>query len=177
MNELTDLGILFCKFLEHVGVNPLILFVMFLNLILANGNLSASCPVRGVYLQHLLKVCHGQTELIPKETSFPAAVQSLLIVLVQLNNLWHMQTQSSRVNRRLNHSEAESQLDPWAVQHRGSSQSPCCSSPQRGKTLSSAGSTTLDWGGMSAGSLGSSPALLTQNHTPFPARKWCAGTG
>lgn len=44
-NELTDLGIPFCKFLEHVGVNPLILFVMFLNLNLANSNLSTSCSV------------------------------------------------------------------------------------------------------------------------------------
>lgn len=43
--ELTDLGIPFCKFLEHVGVSPLILFVMFLNLNLANSNLSTSCSV------------------------------------------------------------------------------------------------------------------------------------
>lgn len=30
---------------------------------------------------------------------------------------------------------------------------------------------------MSAGSLGSSSALLNRRHTPSPARKWCAGTG
>ena len=30
---------------------------------------------------------------------------------------------------------------------------------------------------ISAGSLGSSSALRNQPHTPFPAKKWCAGTG
>lgn len=88
-NELTNLGVPICKFLKHVGVSPLILFVMFLNLILANSNLSTSCSVWGISVQNVLKVCHGQTELIAMETSLPAAVQSLLIVLIQLNNLSH----------------------------------------------------------------------------------------
>lgn len=83
----TDLGIPFSEFLEHVGVGPLVLFMMFLNLALAYGNLSTSCPIGGVDLQHLLKVCHGQAELITKETRFPSAVQSLLVVLVELNHL------------------------------------------------------------------------------------------
>lgn len=83
----TDLGIPFSEFLEHVGVGPLVLFVMFLNLALAYGNLSTSRPIGGVDLQHLLKVCHGQAELITEETRFPSAVQSLLVVLVQLNHL------------------------------------------------------------------------------------------
>lgn len=83
----TDLGIPFSEFLEHVGVGPLVLFMMFLNLALAYGNLSTSRPIGGVDLQHLLKVCHGQAELITKETRFPSAVQSLLVVLVQLDHL------------------------------------------------------------------------------------------
>lgn len=83
----TDLGIPFSEFLEHVGVGPLVLFVMFLNLALAYGNLSTSCPIGGVDLQHLLKVCHGQAEFITKEPRFPSAVQSLLVVLVELHHL------------------------------------------------------------------------------------------
>lgn len=83
----TDLGIPFSELLEHVGVGPLVLFVMFLNLALAYGNLSTSRPVGGVDLQHLLKVCHGQAELVTQETRFRPAVQSLLVVLVELDHL------------------------------------------------------------------------------------------
>lgn len=83
----TDLGIPFSEFLEHVGVGLLVLFVMFLNLALAYGNLSTSCPIGGVDLQHLLKVCHGHAEFITKEPRFPSAVQSLLVVLVELHHL------------------------------------------------------------------------------------------
>lgn len=94
----TDLGIPFSEFLEHVGVGLLVLFVMFLNLALAYGNLSTSCPIGGVDLQHLLKVCHGQAEFITKEPRFPSAVQSLLVVLVELHHLTRQhQTQGGGV--------------------------------------------------------------------------------
>lgn len=45
LNLSTDLGVPFCKFLEHVSIGLFVLFVMFLNLALTNGNLSTSCSI------------------------------------------------------------------------------------------------------------------------------------
>lgn len=147
----TDLGIPFSEFLEHVGVGPLVLFVMFLNLALAYGNLSTSCPIGGVDLQHLLKVCHGQAEFITKEPRFPSAVQSLLVVLVELHHLTRQhQTQRGAVGhfgctakRKRRGSGGGRNGVQWAKQRQALASSPCCSSPPPASALSFAGSTTL----------------------------------
>lgn len=55
--------------------------------------------------------------------------------------------------------------------------SPCCSSPPLASTLLTAGNTALNWGVTSKWSPVSSSAALSQYHTPFRARKRCAGTG
>lgn len=48
--EFTDLGILLRKLLEHVGVDLFVLFMVFLDLVLADDYLSASCLICGVDL-------------------------------------------------------------------------------------------------------------------------------
>lgn len=85
--QFTDLGVPLRKFLEHVGVDPLFLLLMFLHLALAAGKLSASSTIQGVDLQDLLKVCHGQAVLVAEKPCFPSAIQSLLVALIELNYL------------------------------------------------------------------------------------------
>lgn len=75
------------ELLEHVGVRLLVLLVVLPDSALADADLSSSRSVGRIHLKHLLEICHGQTELVTEQTGFSTAIQSLLVVLIQLDHL------------------------------------------------------------------------------------------
>lgn len=78
---------MFCKPLEHVGIDPLVLLVVFPHLPLAEGDLGVGGAVGGVHLENVPEVPQGEAELVPMPMGLASPIEGLLVVSVHVNHL------------------------------------------------------------------------------------------